>query len=297
MTYQTFLTEVTSLLNERFNNETNITIQTIKKNNGISYDGLIIREGNINIAPTIYLNSFYNEYCGGKSLDDVVSSIFDLYHLHKCEDNFDASFFLDYEKIKENIVFKLINTDMNKELLEDVPSISYLDLSVVFCLALRIENEELTTILIHNEHIKKWNVSVDELYNISLRNTPRLLNSNIINMADFMLETLDLSSIDIGIDEIMLNPMYILTNNIKLNGASCILYEDLLKNFASTVNSDLFIIPCSIHEVLILPSSNIHCIDELNEIIVMVNSSELKKEDILSNHAYIYHRNSNKLTY
>ena len=297
MTYQNFLSEVTSLLSERFDNETTITIQTIKKNNGISYDGLIIREGNINIAPTIYLNTFYNEYCAGKSLDDIVCSIFELYHMHKCEANFDASFFLDYNHIKDKIVLKLINTEMNNELLKDVPSLDYLDLSVVFCLCLSIKNDEVTTILLHNEHIKNWNVSLNELYDVALHNTPKLLSSNIINMADFMLETLDLSSIDINIEEIMLNPMYILTNKVKLNGASCILYEDLLKNFATTVNSDLYIIPSSIHEVLILPSSNIHCVDDLNKIIEMVNSTELKKEDILSNHAYIYSRNSCKLTF
>ena len=46
---------------------------------------------------------------------------------------------------------------------------------------------------------------------------------------------------------------YVLSNRSGVNGAACLLYEDVLKNFADGVEKNLIILPSSIHEVLLLP--------------------------------------------
>ena len=85
-------------------------------------------------------------------------------------------------------------------------------------------------------------------------------------------------------------PVYILTNSKKVNGASCILYKNLLRNFACEKNENFYIIPSSIHEVLLVPESQGLKMDELKSMVQEVNDTELDREEILSYSVYYYNR-------
>ncbi len=91
-------------------------------------------------------------------------------------------------------------------------------------------------------------------------------------------------------------PMYVLSNSSGLNGAGCLLYEGILKDFASCIGSDLIILPSSIHEVLIIPYSKDISFDELAETVFSINQEEVPEEDRLSNHIYFYSGSSDKLS-
>lgn len=84
--------------------------------------------------------------------------------------------------------------------------------------------------------------------------------------------------------------MYVLTNLFKINGAACMLYKEPLKLFSARVGKDLYIIPSSIHEVIILPADNNICKNELNAMVQQVNKEEVAESDILSDHVYMYDR-------
>lgn len=47
--------------------------------------------------------------------------------------------------------------------------------------------------------------------------------------------------------------MYILTNNTGINGAACMLYDDVIKNFAKVKNRNAFILPSSVYELMLVP--------------------------------------------
>lgn len=87
-----------------------------------------------NIAPTIYINSFYDRYREGVSLKAVVSEIIRIYNQNKNSININADYFENYENVRKTIVYKLVNYQKNKKLLEDVPYKRVLDLAVVFLL-------------------------------------------------------------------------------------------------------------------------------------------------------------------
>lgn len=92
------------------------------------------------------------------------------------------------------------------------------------------------------------------------------------------------------------NKLYILKtqhSNLK-HGAICTLYDDIMNQIGKTLQDDFFVIPSSVHEVLLLKASDTDCM-ELNEIIREVNETTVIPEEILSDHAYFYSRDRKEL--
>ena len=89
--------------------------------------------------------------------------------------------------------------------------------------------------------------------------------------------------------------MYVLTNQNKLNGASCILYEHLLELFADRLGADLYILPSSVHEVILIPATSDTSFAELSRMVKEVNETQVSPEEILSDHVYYFSRNSRSI--
>ena len=82
--------------------------------------------------------------------------------------------------------------------------------------------------------------------------------------------------------------MYILTNIYKVNGASMLLDSDMMQKVMEEVGSDFFILPSSIHEVLIVPADSGMKSSDLETMVREVNDTEVSDTEILSYHVYRY---------
>lgn len=283
MTYLTFQQLVVAYFQKELGDTVNVTIQPIQKNNHICLDGLIISEPDCNISPTLYLDYYYREFCNGTALDTILSQLLTAYHNSKADHNIDISFFTEYKQVAPRILCKLINTRQNEELLQDIPHLPFLDLSIVFYCLLTPFPSGNATILIHNEHLAFWDATPQMLYECALSNTPRLLPPKLLDMNQFLSSHLESQNAPA-----LLSPMYILTNSQKLYGAAGMLNKHILSNFALTKQSDFYILPSSIHEVLLLPCEQSFEPSGLNKMVQEVNDSQLSREEILSDHVYYY---------
>lgn len=262
-----------------------VSVNHVIKNNGCELDGLVIMEKGKNISPTIYLNGYFDEYQSGKELDDIVTEIMQKYNENKDKLQIEADYFDDFNNIKACIVYKVINYSRNYRLLKNVPHKKILDLAVVYyCLLGQREGENITA-LIHNSNMKKWNVTEQDLHYAAVENTPKLLESQIRPMSAIISDVLEDCELDSRTDE-----MYVLTNKSRLNGASCILYENVLRHFAEQIGRDLYILPSSVHEVILLPMYEDYDKRELECMVRDVNSDGVAKDEILSDRVYTYNR-------
>ena len=296
MTYQEFKQHISNVIQTKLGSSVKVTVQEIIKNNNTRLDGLTILSNQLNISPTIYLNYYYSQYQKGKSLDAIYQDILLTYEENKPKSCVDISFFTEYEKVKKHIVFKLINYERNRELLEKVPHYRYLDLAIVFNCLLESNNSGSATILIHHHHLAFWHITKDDLYALAMENTPKLLAYDLKNMTEVLnglIQTEFTESLDAAPNSF---PMYVLSNRSKLNGSGCILYKNLLQSFATKLNSDLYILPSSIHEVLIIPAKKADSAEELSDMVKEVNATQLANEEILSDHVYYYSRETAQLT-
>ena len=87
-----------------------------------------------------------------------------------------------------------------------------------------------------------------------------------------------------------------MTNRQEVNGASVLLYDDVLQTFALKKKTDFYILPSSVHEVLLIPADNQISMSTLSSMVRDVNSSQLAREEILSDHVYYYSLETDQIT-
>ncbi|HKM04099.1 MAG TPA: DUF5688 family protein [Lachnospiraceae bacterium] len=307
MEFNEFVEKVCKSVQEYMGEEVMVTINQVIKNNGICLEGMIIAEKDNNISPTIYLNGYFEEYREGKIFSDIFNEIIQIYQESKVGKNINMDFFLDYKLVKEKIAYKIINYDKNLELLEQIPHMKYLDLAIVFYCLIISEQFSGASITIHNSHLKMWNVTIEELFAQAKKNTPKLLHMEIKNMNQILNEMLHendandipeewCEELNEELNEQLSNrneenlPMYVLTNQSKTNGATCMLYDHVLEGFSIEVESDLYILPSSIHEVILIPTKDKRECDKFANMVKEVNETQVEVEEVLSDHVYYFSR-------
>jgi len=276
-----------------------VEIANYQKNNGVMLRGLVIKDMQSNIVPTIYLESFYEKYLCDKDMDFVVDNILDIYEKSKVDGYRDISFFRDFNKVKDKIAFKLINFNDNKKALRTVPFIKFLDLAKVYYVKVELEGFGAGTILVHNTHLIEWGVSVEELEKYAAENTPKLSPLQMIDLWDVAerLEEEIPEELRDHVPEIREEiKSYVMTNQQKLFGAATMLYKDVMKKHAEKLQRDIYILPSSIHELILVPADfdmNVEC---MKCTVRDVNRTQVLREEVLSDSVYIYHRETDSIT-
>lgn len=321
MNFKQFIQEIKEKVHEVLGEKITVEEKEVLKNNGVKLTGIVIIEGNMNCVPNIYLNDYYKQYKNGRGIDDIVCEIFKFYEYHKIETHMNMDFFSDYECVKSKLRFRVINFSRNTELLSQIPYVPYLDLAIVFyCM---VENECIGngSILIRNEHLEKWKISEEVLKQDAFLSTQLKFKGEIKPMEDVIYEmikrrmTLEIQNsarkhmdANISLTDEIVEPivkemmdnvysedkgpkMYVLSNESKTYGAGVLLYQDLLKDFANKTQSDYYILPSSIHEVILIPVTEEEDVLRLKNMVCEVNRTEMEMEEILSDCVYIFRRN------
>lgn len=304
MEYREFTDAVNKQMNQRMTGGVRTSLYTAVKNNGKERTGVLLETPGINISPTIYLEEYYESYLKGRSIGQIVDEILDFYNSIRQEESWDCESLRSYEGVRDRVVFKLVNTAKNRKFLSMVPHRTFLDLSIVFYVLLEATGEGTAALAISGSHAEQWKVSVDTLWADAVRNVKKLLPAEFVTMNHALKEMLRQNggSGDAREPENLLlgdvreqDSMYILSNSLKSYGAACIAYPHILEMIGEILQTDYYVLPSSVHEVIIVPFSQ--CLDnrELDEMIREINITQVAEEEVLSNHAYLFKRNAGKL--
>ncbi|MCH5248492.1 MAG: hypothetical protein J1E98_01100 [Lachnospiraceae bacterium] len=272
----------------------------VKKNNSQPHKALVICKNGDNMAPTIYIGGLIDEILiGERTMNYAVDAIIKTYH-ETLPKGFDISSLKDFNCVKDRIIFQIVNTSLNRELLEDSPSIPFLNLSVIFKVTLdSLYDGCYATMHIKSEHLELWGVTKDTVYKYAIKNTPRLFPAEIIQFADIFREDCMKQGVSLPAGEIKADmlPMYILSNKASRYGCSCINYKNVLADFAEELGDDIYIIPSSVHEAILLPVIEV-CVglSELKDMVYSVNRTVLDSEEFLSDNVYLYSRETKQIT-
>ena len=298
MDYNIFKECILEALAERFK-DSKIEYKEVLKNNGIRLDGLVVRFSNKSISPTVYVNDYYDRYVGGEDIDDIADHIEWLIKNNSIEDDFNPESLILFENIKDRIVYKLVNYEKNEELLNTVPHKKFLDLAVVYYIAIKEDIFESASILINNAHLELWGKNTEDIDKLAKENSPIILKPELKSMAQTLMEIIQHDKKNLEeLEEDILSDcgMYVLSNDKKQFGASAILYDNVIKEFSDSLKSDIYILPSSVHEVIMIPSVLVDSVDKLNDMIQEVNATQVPLMDILSNHSYYYSRDKECIT-
>lgn len=293
MKIEDFMEKVKNSVIEKLGKEYQVTVCKSDKNNGVVCTGLRVQKNDCSVAPLIYLDEHFRQYKNGNTtLSSIVKYV--VKESRKKSPCVDIQQYLIYENIRKNVVYRLVNTESNRDLLEDIPHLEFLDLSIIFRCTVAQEDIGPASILIHNVHMKLWDITIQELYQDAVMNTPRLEEYEIKSMTEVMREIMteensDGSGQDAYMEEFSDSvPLYVLSNKNRIEGAGCMLYPDLMKDFSDTIGSSFYIIPSSVHECLLLPPKEDVQGGEIRNMIKEINDTQVSIEERLSYSLYYY---------
>lgn len=285
-----------------------VSLQDVMKNNDTKLSAVTIQLPDNNICPTIYLNQYFENYQNGQSMEDVLSSIAAVREEHEVSQPFDVSRITDFDQVKDKIAARLIGAEMNEELLAARPHTMVDDLAVTYCVMLGEDERGSMSVPITNQLMENWNVSVEQLHGIAMENMETLTPGSFRSMNEVMMDMMMPNLInECGGDreqaEMMLEAMcppddgrmYVLTNEQKLNGAAIILDQKTMDQVADRVGDKFFILPSSIHELLVVPQDAGISREDLEQMVQEVNATQVEPQERLSDHVYIYDAKEHEL--
>lgn len=252
-----------------------IGIEQVKKNNGICLDSLIIKEEGTSFCPSIYLQNYYKMLQSGKELRDILMQIANDWREQVIPTEFENQLLEDYEQCQERLFLRLVNVGLNSEFWENTPYEPWHDLALTVRRLLRQDENGLTSILVTEYELDKWGVTWEQVYYTAKENTPKLFPAEIMPVQEIL-----------GEDTEGVMPFYILTNQMGINGATCLCYPNVVSDFAQYLNCNLYLLPSSIHEILILPDQGIYEQEQLFEMVWNANQSVVARGELLSYQIY-----------
>lgn len=276
---------ISRLISENDNIESSSMNNFFKEGRGY-LDAISIKFKNSNLAPCVYVADLYSHYEESEiGVNKLAEEVINFLNHDKPKFNINIEKLLKTPDINEHLYLKLINPDnFNSE--EPCTTMNFLNLIAVPRCTVDINGERGSILINKNIQESLLNLSDDELIDIAYNNS-RKVNYNVKSMHDILsisgLEDID----DINIFD---NEMYILSNTSCVAGAVAIMFPEVLKDIRNTTfnGNNFFIIPSSIHEVILLKDNGIMNVDEMRKMCHDVNINELEKCDILSYDIYYY---------
>ena len=265
------------------NNTESIMIKPVEKNNGVVCTGLLIKEKNENVAPNIYLEYYYSKYSEGGTMDGILREIAKEYSEVKESIKHTPVRTFDKANARDSVMVKLVNYRDNRKMLKDCPYIRFHDLAVMVRYVVDMDESGISSTPLTNEDLENWGISKEELFDKALANTKKLFPPKIFKMDELINK-----SMGFELDGEFETQAYVLTNSICVNGATVILYKEVIEEFAEKFPDGYYILPSSIHETIVVPRSLSPDTHFLKELVKEVNREVLSDLDYLSDEVYFY---------
>lgn len=265
-----------------------VEIRPVEKLQGESYTGLSIQPNDSPMAATLNLDTVYNQMVDqGKSFQEVADDLI----THAADiivdmPKIDVNDITNYDQMKNTLVVQVIPTDRNAEMLADIPHKNIEDMSLVYRMQIDQNENGTSSVLITNAMLENYGVTVDQLHqdamDAAVINNPATFRSMQEVLSDLMGMPADLMPPMDG------PQMYVASVENSLNGAGVIAYPDFMNQVAEQVGGDFFVLPSSVHEVLVVPDDGSIDRHDLESMVREVNASEVLPKDQLSDNVYHY---------
>lgn len=304
--FKQFCEEIRNQVEGKLGEECEASIRSVVKNNHTEQTSITIRVGETNVMPAIYLEAFYREYKQGTALNEIVSNVVEIYEKNRnpWPNGLDFSF----EGVRDKISFRLVNCKKNSEQLMNMPHVDFDEWAICFECVLTREGGSVGAVRIENSMMREWNIGLQELVRLASENMPRLIPPKVEPIEEVLAGILIARLIeDDGItedereektkeilDHILDRkedagiPMYVLSNCLNHYGACAILDIPFMDSVRERLKEDFYILPSSIHELILIPVSAAPGEDRMLEMVQEVNENEVPEDEFLSDGIYRY---------
>lgn len=254
------------------------------------------------MSPAVGIKYYYEKYREKENIQSILrelaGSIVELHDIKK-----EVEDIVDLDNVQHNILYAVVNTEANREFLENAPHRQLHDLSVVY--RIRLGNDEYgkeISMKINNDIMNKMELTEQNLFDLASENTNRIYPAKAVSMEEQMREILqrqgmDNETIDVLVDARMLreSPLWVVKNDAPVGGAAIIANTAVFDELSQKIGDDLYIIPSSVHEVLVMPAGQNDAL-KLADMVLDINRTETLLADRLSNQIYKYDKENKEIT-
>lgn len=258
-----------------------------------SYEAITVTPEGSNVGVNVNMDRFFEAMEEGANYDDVVDRAVSVVEkgIHE-QPAIDVASLTDYDQMKEKLVMEVVSIEANAELLETVPHREMEDMAVVYRFVLDSNEDGRATILATNQLIETMGVTPEQLHADALENAPELKPAVIRGMSEVMAEMTGMSTEELAMMGMPMDPadeqMFVATTPDKIHGAGVLAYQDFMDKAAERVGGDFFILPSSIHELLIVPDNGQMDLGQLQDMVREVNATQVAPEEKLTDNVYHY---------
>ncbi len=289
---------------ERYKGST-VDVSTKTKVNRNATGLQVIPEGiETTIYPSLNIENFYERYVKTENLQGTINAMAEAMDEAFAElDNMNRNFKID-DLDKDKVFMQLINTESNRELLSMTPHREFNDMSVIYRVCVSLDDDGLQSVMITDPLAEELNLSEEELFELASKQTKELFPPEIKGLNEvlsgFFTDTgLDNHEAGELMDDIGMNelgaPLVLVSNKYYVQGATMMLYDDVLQDVSNRLGGDIYVMPSSIHEFLALPVS-LGNPEDLQEMVTSINEGSVREEERLSNQVFHYDAEKRELT-
>lgn len=272
--------------------------QVEKVNRKLDGLNLFTPDGERMVSPTIYINDIYDKYLQTEDLQIT---------LQDAAEAMDRAFraapaqSLDMRTAKDNIIFQLVNTAQNEDMLKNKPHREFQDLSIIYRWVVSVDERGISSTVISNSLAEELGMGEEQLFRAAAENTRRILPPVVKSMNEVIRDMMLADGMPPEMADIMMGQMppeqtmWVITNERGIDGAASMLYEDKLHKLAERVESDLYILPSSVHEVIAV-SVDMGEPEALAQMVAEINMDQVELGERLSNQVYHYDKDLRRIT-
>ena len=254
----------------------------LKKEETVGYNDthkevLLVEKKGSGCMPRFDLRAYYETHIEGMTIEELAKKAVHGIHAEDIPSEADIKALLDPEQIRNRLIIRLLNRKTNESILKEMPHLPFLDLAITFHLLLEEKKDGTKSIRVTNKLWEEYmGDSVLQMYRQALLNTERLFPARMVQME----QLLHLSELGIS------SGLFIISNPHGIYGAAVLLYDGVQEKIRRILGEAYYVIPSSVHEMLVIRESDVPDINMLKSTILEVNSTQVAEEDVLSNQLY-----------
>ncbi|MCD8225425.1 MAG: DUF5688 family protein [Clostridiales bacterium] len=284
MEYREFLDKVKQDL-EAMMPGNEVSVRNVQKLQGKSYYGISVKPEDGIMAVSLNLEVFHHRFEEGQDYRQILTGIIETVREAQAREmQIPLNSIKDYDQVKERLTVQLVGREENEDRLLTIPHHDMEDMCLVYYIDMGQVDGSAASILITNETLHGYGISVEQLHQDALKSAQERQPFVILGMNEVIAELMGMEPEEVG----GAPDLFVATNPEKMNGAGVIAYPGFMDTAEEKMNGNFFILPSSIHEVIMVPDNGLMTYQEMEAMVGEINETQVPPEERLTNRVYHY---------
>ena len=293
MDFDTFKDELAKGVQDRlealYDRKYSVETHTVEKMNE-TYEAITVKPEDSEIGVNIKIDQAFKEYNDGRSFDMIVRQVSSF--AAEALDNrpgFDLNAIQDYSVMKTKLSMEVVSAERNAQLLETVPHKNMEDMAIVYRFVLDTVEAGRGSILVTNKMLDNYGITAEQLHNDAMEIAPEVRPAVIKGMSEVLADMMGAEQAEmLGLGPVQDEPIFVATVEDQTQGAGILAYQNFMDEAAEKLGGSFYILPSSIHEILLVKDNGQFDRASLEQMVKEVNATQVAPEDKLTDSVYHY---------